>query len=433
MRELFQSIHPGLPAGPYERKQQVVSRVQSLAERIALVFIFMIPWEGVITLSGGTTGVALLGFLLAGVWLTLVVMRRRLRQPHPFLIAAYLFVLWNVTSIFWSADVPTTFSQAITWVQLFAFIYILWDLFRTRALVTAGLQAYVLGAYVAIGVAILNFIQGNAFYETYQRFGPGGVNPDGFGFAIALAIPMAWYLAARGGQWSGNLLRFVNYFYIPAAFFGLALSGTRAALIAAIPGMAYGLFSLAQMRLRARVVAFLLVAVGIVALLPVVQPLSSFQRLGTTVSEINEGDLNMRVPIWQEGLDLIVERPVLGVGSGTYSLVNSLNKEAHNSFLSVAAELGLIGFFIFGLIVAIAATEAWDRLRSESGFWLTLILVWGIGASSLTWEDRRSTWLVLALVVIAANLTNPRYGYRSAPARSEAPGEIVRVGETQSD
>ena len=409
-----------------------MSRVQTLAERFALVFIFMIPWEGVITLSGGTTGVALFGFLLAGVWLTLVVVRRRLRQPHPFMIVAYLFVLWNVASVFWSEDVATTFSQAITWVQLFAFIYILWDLFRTRALVMAGLQAYVLGAYVAIGVAILNFISGNAFYETYQRFGPGGVNPDGFGFAIALAIPMAWYLAARGGYWSNNLLRFVNYFYIPAAFFGLALSGTRAALIAAIPGMAYGLFSLARLQLRARIAAFLLVAVGILALLPVVQPLSSFQRLGTTVSELSEGDLNMRVPIWQEGLELIADRPVLGVGAGTYSLVNSLNKEAHNSFLSVAAEVGLIGFFLFGLIVAITATEAWDRLRSEAGFWLTLLMVWGIGASSLTWEDRRSTWLVLVLVVIAANITNPKYGYRSPPPRPDAPGEIIRVGDPGS-
>lgn len=406
-------------------------RVRTLAERLAIVFIFMIPWEGVITLSGGTTGVALFGFLLAGVWLTLVVMRRRLRPPHPFLIAAYLFVLWSVVSVFWSEDVPTTFSQAITWIQLFVFVYILWDLFRTKASVTAGLQAYVLGGYVAIGIAVFNFIGGNAFYETYQRFGPGGVNPDGFGYAIALAIPMAWYLGARKSTSARNLLRFVNYGYIPAAFLGLALSGTRAALIAAIPGMAYGLFSLAQMRLRARVAAFVLVAVGILALLPVVQPLRSFQRLGTTVSEISEGDLNMRVHIWQDGLDSIVKRPVLGIGSGTYSVVSTLGKEAHNSFLSVAVEVGLIGFVLFGLIVAIAATEVWDRLRSESGFWLTLILVWGIGASSLTWEDRRSTWLILVLAVIAANLTNPKYGYRSPP-RPDPPREIVRVGGSRS-
>ncbi len=409
-----------------------MSRVRTIAERFALVFVFMIPWEGVITLSGGTTGVALFGFLLAGVWLTLVMMRRRLRQPHPFLIVVYFFVLWNLVSVFWSAHVPTTISQAITWIQLFAFVYILWDLFRTRAFVTSALQAYVLGAYIAIVIAIFNFISGNAFYETYQRFAPGGVNPDGFGFAIALAIPMAWYLGAEQVPSKvANLLRFVNYGYIPAAFLGLALSGTRAALVAAIPGMAYGLFSLARMRLQTRIAAFLVVAVGVVALLPVVQPLRSFQRLGTTVSEVSDGDLNMRVPIWQEGLSSLVERPVLGIGSGTYSLENSLNKEAHNSFLSVAVELGLIGFSIFGLIVAIAATEAWDKLRIERRFWLTLVLVWAIGASSLTWEDRRSTWLVLVLVVIAANLTNPKYGYRSPPP-PELPSEIVRVGESSS-
>lgn len=409
-----------------------MSRVQTVAERLALLFIFMIPWEGAITLSGGTTGVALVGFVLAAVWLTLVVMRRRLRQPHPFFIVLYLFVMWNMMSVFWSEDIGTTFSQATTWVQLFAFTYILWDLFRTRAFVTTGLQAYVLGAYVAIGTAIASFISGNAFYATYQRFAPTGVNPDGFGFAIALAIPMAWYLGGlQDTPGPQRLLRILNYLYIPAAFLGLALSGTRTALIAAIAGMGYGLFSLSRMRLQARIAAFMLVAVAIIALLPFVQDLRSFQRFGTTVSEVTDGDLNMRVPIWLDGLNSIAERPVLGIGSGTYHQMSSLNKEAHNSFLSVTVELGLIGLSLFGLIIAISATEAWTRLRSEAGFWLTLILVWGIGASALTWEDRRSTWLVLVLVVIAANLTNPVYGYRR-PRAPDPAGEIVRVSGSAS-
>ena len=408
--------------------------VKTVAERLALIFIFLIPWEGVITLTGGTTGVALFGFLLAGVWGTLVVMRRRIRRPHPFLIVAYLFVLWSTMSVYWSVDVGTSLSQAFSWIQLFVFTYILWDLFRTKATVAAGLQAYVLGSYVAVGIAIFNFISGNPFYETYQRFAPGGVNPDGFGFAIVLAIPMAWYLGSNADLLNGRrLLRFVNYGYIPVAFLGLALSGTRAALIAAIPGMAYGLFSLSRMNVRAKIAAFLLVAVGIGALLPFVQSLRSFQRFGTTVDEITEGDLNNRVPNWIEGLETFTEHPVLGVGSGTYRLINSRGNVAHNTFLSVAVEVGVVGFALFGVIVAIAASEVWTRMRFESWFWITLILVWGIGASALTWEDRRSTWLVLILAVIAANLTNPTYGYRRPADADLTRREVARVGGFPTD
>jgi hypothetical protein len=37
--------------------------------------------------------------------------------------------------------------------------------------------------------------------------------------------------------------------------------------------------------------------------------------------------------------------------------------------------------------------------------WLTILLVWAIGAFSLTWEHRKPTWLFLSLVVVSADLS----------------------------
>ena len=79
---------------------------------------------------------------------------------------------------------------------------------------------------------------------------------------------------------------------------------------------------------------------------------------------------------------------------------------SHNSYLSVLVELGLIGFILFSLILAIAFVKAWHQPKWQSWFWLTVLAVWSIGAFTLTWEARKSTWLFLSFIVLSATLTD---------------------------
>jgi O-antigen ligase len=267
---------------------------------------------------------------------------------------------------------------------------------------------------------VSNFLGGNAFYTHYERYSAGDTNPDGFGFILALGIPVAWYLASSKNttKW-GKLFKVINYAYVPVAFLGIALSGTRTALIAAVPGMAFGLASLTRLSLWAKVSIFLFLASAVLILQPYVQPLKSFQRLGTTSAEITEGDLNNRRNNWREGLDSFEEHPLLGVGGNMYRSINSLGKVAHSSYLSVLVELGLIGLALFGTILAFAVIQAWGLPKWDSLFWLTSLLVWAIGASTLTWEYRKTTWLFLSLLVATAALIGPRVGSVARLLRSE--------------
>lgn len=371
----------------------------------SLVLIFMIPWEGVVRLPGFGNLAKLIGLAIAAFWVLTVVIAGRLRKPAPFHIAVGLFVLWNALSIFWTADVGSTVAQVVTWVQILGMVFILWDLYTTRAALLAGLQAYVLGAYVAIGSAVANYFAGNVFFAHYQRFSSGDTNPDGFAFIVALGIPVAWYLAlSTSAIKTSGLLKLVNYAYIPAAFLALALSGTRTALIAAVPGMVFGIGSLMRLRPLARIAIFLSLILAVFILVPYVQPLRSFQRFGTTYTEITEGDLNNRIPIWRQGLASFAEHPLLGVGSNMYRSVNSLGNVAHNSFISILVELGLIGFALFGIILTIAVIQASDQPKWDKRFWLTILITWAIGASMLTWEHRKTTWLFLSLSLVSSAL-----------------------------
>ena len=405
--------------------------MRSIAFLLSLVFIFLVPWEGMVRLPFGTfarfTGVAIGGF-----WLATVIATARIRKIGPFQIMVALFVMWNALSVFWSENPNRSFAHTKTWAQMFLLVFILWDLYTTRARLLAGLQAYILGAYVAVGSAVYNYFTGKVYYTNYQRFSAGETNPDGFGFIMALGIPVAWYLAGSiDRKGIGRFLRFVNYLYIPAALLGIALSGTRTALIASVIGMAFGLASLTRVRLFTRIVIFILLSSAILILLPYVQTLKSFQRLGTTGEELTSGDLNNRTNNWSEGLASFVERPLLGVGSNMYRSINSLGKVGHNSYVSVLVELGIIGFILFGMVLAIAFVQAWRQPKWQSWFWLTVLAVWSIGAFTLTWEAKKSTWLFLSFIVVSAALNN-KMEEQVFTARPLSTGNQVAVTRKES-
>lgn len=383
--------------------------MRTIAFILSLIFIFLIPWEGVMRLPGLGNGSKLFGYVVAGCWIVAVVAAGRLRKFTPYHIAACAFVLWNAMTTFWSADPVRTVGHVATWIQLLGVVVILWDLYTTRTAVLAGLQAYVLGAFVAIANAVANFLSGEQFYTHYDRYSPDDTNPDGFAFIIVLGIPLAWYLAAsQNSSKMGSLLKWFNFLYIPAALLGIALSGTRTALVASIPAMVFGLASLTSVRLSTRIAIVLLFAAAVLIFVPRLQTARSFQRLGTTATELTEGDLNNRTNNWREGLASFAEHPLLGVGSKMYRSVNTWGKVAHNTFLSVLVESGLIGLILFGIVLTIASIQAWNQPKWDSRFWVTVLMVWAIGASTLTWEHRKSTWLILSLIVASAALTGHR-------------------------
>jgi O-antigen ligase len=373
---------------------------------LSLVMIFTIPWEGAFHLPGLGTAATVMGLVVGACWLVMIAMSGRMRKPAAYLLAVGLFVLWTSATTFWSADQVESLGAVFLWLQSFLFVYILWDLFRTKAALLAGLQAYVFGSYAAVGGAVFNYVHSNPFYTHMDRYSLGDTNPDGYGFILALGIPVACYLAASPE--TPRIFRLVNYGYLPVAFVGIALSGTRTASVGAAVGLLYGLATLTRLRLFARVAVVTLLAAALFVLLPIIQPLTSFQRLGTTGTEVVHGDLNERTELWADGISAFMQAPVLGVGTDMYRSVSGLNKVAHNTYISVLVEEGLIGLVLFVAILWIVVRRVRRLPRWDRNFWLTTLIVLAIGASTLTWEQRKTTWLFLTFAVVAAAAARSR-------------------------
>ncbi|HET9493455.1 MAG TPA: hypothetical protein VFR15_04415, partial [Chloroflexia bacterium] len=261
--------------------------MRKLTYWLSLLLIFTIPWEAMVEDATLGSITRLIGLALAASWAIMVVTTGRIRRPTPFHVAVLLLVLWNAVSIFWSGNGARTSQHIMTWVQLAAMVFILWDLLTTREAFQTALQMYVAGAYVVFGNTIANFFAGTTSH--WERFSAEGTNPDDLGIVLALGIPVALYLAGRKGAAPGGfLLKWANYAYIPASLLGIALSGSRTALIAAMPGLLFGLVSITRVSVWAKGALAVLFVAAAFFITPLV-PQASLQRLGTTGTEVLEG------------------------------------------------------------------------------------------------------------------------------------------------
>lgn len=381
--------------------------MRTISFGLSLALIFIIPWENDITVGGLGSLARAVGILATLFWIATVFVRGRMRLPTPFHIAVCLFALWVTASLLWTQHPSATFDRAETYIQLFVLTLLLWDLCTTTKELQMVLQAYVLGGCVASVYTLFNYFAGVG-YRGGTRFAVSGQNPNNMGVMLALGIPMAWYLATTIDWKRGTaLLRAINYAYIPGALMAILLTASRTSLIATIPGFIYILMSFTRLRLFTRIIVFVGLAYALFAMQPLI-PETSIERLSETGSSISSGDLTGRVDIWDEGVEFFLESPVIGIGAGTFREWSSHHQPAHNVFLSILAETGIVGMLLF-LMVLLLVVWQMPRYKSwwERGLWLILLVVWSAGAIALNWEYRKVTWLILCLVVCSANVIEP--------------------------
>ena len=224
---------------------------------------------------------------------------------------------------------------------------------------------------------------------------------------LVIGMGMAWYLAITADttdqkKWSkDNLLRLANYVFVPLAFFSIILTASRTALLSTIPIIWFMLGSSTQLKPTARLIVSVGAVGGILLLQPLV-PQTSIDRLTTTSDELSEGDLNGRRQIWDVGIEAFLESPIVGSGSGVFKTISG-GKVAHNTYLSVLAEMGIIGLLTFMGMIFMAMYQPKYKNKWLATFWITVFLAWGIGVSAMNYELRKPTWLILALALASGH------------------------------
>jgi O-antigen ligase len=375
---------------------------------LSLCLIFSIPWENAITIEEIGTLTRVIGIAAFISWAISIMIDRCLRSLHIFHFMSSLFICWNILSFYWSIGSDQSVRQIITLIQLTAMAWMMLDLYCSSENLRMALEAYVLGAYVSVFGSLMNFVEGQtiSMYEK-GRFTGAGINAVELTIILSIALACSWYLATTtiGNSKREKLLRIIYFCFCPLAIFSILISGSRTGVFALAPAFLYIGFSLGKLK---RVYKLILAAFGIGVLLYITSliPTDTAERLLSVEASIRNFDLGGRGELWLQSIDIFLGHPIIGIGSGALLAEEMLGEVAHNTFLSVLTELGLIGLIIFVSMLVIVGHQAAVGLKKSMEIWIVLLATWTIGCMSLSWELTKTTWLIMSLIIASGRLVN---------------------------
>jgi O-antigen ligase len=371
--------------------------MRKLAFSTLWLYVFTLSWEHSIDFAGGIGSVTrVVGILamLAGV--TAVAMRgsmRRITVFHATVIAFYLLVL---ASFFWGVDSDATAKAIRTFAQTIWVVWLIWEFASGMAQRRWLMLAYVMGSYVSIVATISNFAAMRVIAKG-ARISADGWNPNELAVMLAIGIPFAALLTCKPHRF---FVRVVGIGYLLMAPATIILTASRGGAIA----MGIAIIPIPRIfskhSISRQIIALVLLGT-VLAVAATVAPESSWNRLSTIGAEIATGNLNDRLPIWQHGLQIFeanLQNAIIGVGADGFLQAVGLGYVAHNTYLSILVNNGLVGFAVF---LAILAQAALGGLRSEEPErWVIMasLLCWAVAVGSGSWEQNRATWFVLGLV-----------------------------------
>jgi len=208
--------------------------------------------------------------------------------------------------------------------------------------------------------------------------------------AAAVIIGALWLTQTRSAIVAGLMVTAAVVAWWGAARFRWLLSQTRAILVSVFVALAAG--------------------VGVITYNP-------FHLLWAGGIQ----SLHLRALFAQTALRMMATQPLLGVGVGQYEsrypefasaelLRYYAVNDAHNYFLWVGAELGLIGLGLFLWLLVAALSRGWSRVRArQPDYWragilaglAAFIITWSIGQPLAVPQVAYTFWIVLGAVAPA--------------------------------
>lgn len=380
-----------------------------------MVLVFEMPTDGAIEIAGMSL-LKIAGLMSFGLTVVMVMMGGEMKAAPGFHIAVLFYIAWVVLSFTWTTmPEPYEITQAISSDQsLKNNMYILmvsllmFQLAGTETDLRNLYAAFLLGSFGLVYLMLRDY-QSAAETVRYEikKFDANEVSVK-----LAMVVPLAIYLITQGKHW---LLRLVGIAYLPAVVFTILITGSRTGSIVLVIGL-LGFWPVVR---RASVLGKVLAVVAVVGLLlgmASLVPEKTIERIFSTGKEISTGTFNERSIIWTNAYEELANSPLYGHGLGSFRRIVSkynVGYTAHNSYMAIAAEQGIIGVCLYLAVIGFAFAHALRLPPDDRVLMLSMLVIVTLGQMSLTLSDRMYVWFAYALVVLSSTIKNNKVSIRT--------------------
>jgi putative inorganic carbon (hco3(-)) transporter len=387
-------------------------------------------YPGLLPIDAGQIMIA----LTLGAWLLRGLRQRNFTLPRSsILIPLLLYVGWAATSMVWAADLSLALPEVIKWIEIIVIMLFTIDLIQRRgikwilvgAMLTVTAQALI-GIYEARvrGVGPLGFQLSAGVYRAYGTFEQPNPFAGFIGLVLPVAVALTAYYVVRITYYALRTTRHVpsitHYSLLVIFTFitlllaaAIYLSFSRGAWLAAVAAIGIMIvFAPRRIWIGLGLVVITLGAlIGLSSsgLLPdaINQRFTDASELfqfrdvrGVAINDVNYA-LIERQAHWQAALNMLTDQPWTGVGFANYATAYDHYRllnwpyalgHAHNIYLNVAAETGLIGLAAYLILWLSIFTVTFRTVRRASGIDRALAI------------GLMGTWVYLSVHMLVDNL-----------------------------
>ena len=302
--------------------------------------------------SGAVSFIKVAGLILFLSWFAAQATRSRrearsLLASSPGITMAVIgFVSWSAISVAWADSSGTAIGSTSRFVLDALLFPIVFGAIRRRAHFQWIVGAFVLGAVMS---AVIGLLQSGG-----ARLAGGIGDPDGEAALLAAALMLDVGLIATLPRGSAAKSLAV----LGALIMGLGLldTGSRGGFVALAAVLIAAVLFGGRWRGR---------AAGLMLIVAIVTPVYLFVLApAAAVQHLSSSNSSGRTDLWKIGLRMWEANPIVGVGSGNFlvasvhyvqqpgditraDLIVDVPHAAHNTYLEIIDELGVVGFLMF--------------------------------------------------------------------------------------
>lgn len=247
---------------------------------------------------------------------------------------AQRFFVASIIPFFLFSNLITSISRqkALMYVSIAAALVMVYNGYIQQSSFD-GIRGYGIGDSVSVGREEMRI--------TYLGFFS---DPNDLGMFLVMNIAFVGYLFSEPNK--------LNKLLMPMVFailcYGVLMTGSRGTILGTL-----GVICLYFMvkRAGAKLILFMAIMAPVAATL-----IASFGGISAS-----ESSANGRLEAWYAGIQMLMSNPVFGVGMGNFMDYHGL--VAHNSYIHVAAEMGVPGYTLWGVTIVLTMLASYKILK----------------------------------------------------------------------